>query len=61
VLHPGRGDRQRPAARASPGRLGELQAQVQLLLPGAQPLPRDRLQQFQLGVVMRRPDVLDLP
>ena len=51
----------RPAARAPPGRLGHLQAQIQLSLPSGQPLPRNRLQKLQPGAVMRRPDVLDLP
>jgi hypothetical protein len=52
---PRRRDRQRPARRRG------VQAQVQLTLPGRQPLPRDRLQQLQLTIVMRRADVLDLP
>src|SRR5215472_17549833 len=55
AAHPRRGDRQRPARRS------RIQAQVQLALPGGQPLPRDSLQQLQLHVVMCRADVLDLP
>jgi hypothetical protein len=46
VAHPRRGDRQRAAARAPAGGPGALQAQVQLALPGGQPLPRRRFQQF---------------
>src|SRR5262249_22829914 len=37
------------------------QAQIQLTLPSRQPLPRDRLQQLQLGLIVSRADVLDLP
>jgi len=37
-----------------------LQAQVKLALPGRKPLPRRRLQQLQLGIVVRRADVLDI-
>ena len=55
AAHPRRGDRQRPARRAG------VQAQVQLALPGRQPLPRGRFQQLQLRVVMRRAEVLDIP
>jgi hypothetical protein len=54
--HPRGRDRQRPAAaRAEP------RAQVQHALTGRQPLPRHRLQQLQLGVIMRGPDVVDPP
>jgi hypothetical protein len=56
VPHPRGRDRQRPAPASA-----ETEAQIQHALPGGQPLPRDRLQQFQLGVIMRGPDVLDLP
>jgi hypothetical protein len=61
VAHPRRGDRQRPAARAPPGRLGALQAQVKLALPSGQPLPCCGLQQRQLSIVVRGTDVLDVP
>jgi hypothetical protein len=54
VAHPRGGDRQRPAARG-------LQAQVELLLPGRDPLLRRRLQRLQLRLIVRRPQVLDLP
>jgi hypothetical protein len=49
AAHPRRGGRQRPARRP------RLQAQVQLALPGCQPLPPGRLQQFHLSRGMRRP------
>ena len=45
---------QRSAAR-------RLKAQAELQLPRGQPLLRRGLQSLQLSVVMRRPDVLDLP
>ena len=35
-------------------------AKIQLALPGAQPFPRDLEQQRQLGIRMRRTDVIDL-
>jgi hypothetical protein len=52
---PGRRDRQRPARHCRnpcphPARL-----------PDGQPLPRNGLQQLQLGVIVRGTDVLDLP
>jgi hypothetical protein len=46
---------------AQPGRIGGLQAQVKLALAGRQPLPRGGLLQLQLAVIMRRPEVLDVP
>ena len=55
AAHPRRRDRQRPALRR------RIQAQLQLALPGCQPLPGDRLQQLQLAIIVRRADVLDLP
>jgi hypothetical protein len=55
ATHPRRRDRQRPARRTG------IQAQVQLALPGSQPLPGGRLQQLHLSVVMRRAEVLDIP
>ena len=36
-------------------------AEVKLALPGSQALTRGRLQHFQPGIVMRRPDVPDIP
>jgi hypothetical protein len=59
--HPPRRDRQRAVTRAPPGGLGALKAQAELFLPGGQPLPRGRLQQLQLGVVMREADALVVP
>ncbi len=56
MQRPGGCDRQQPVPAAAGTR-----AQIQHALPGGQPLPRDGLQQFQLGVIMRGPDVLDLP
>jgi hypothetical protein len=43
AAQPRRGDRQRAARRPV------IQAQLQLALPGRQPLPRDRLEQLQLA------------
>jgi hypothetical protein len=54
--HPRGGDRQRPASATAKAR-----AQIQHALPGGQPLPCDSFEQLQLGVIMRGPDVLDLP
>jgi hypothetical protein len=54
LRHPGGGDRQRPAAR-------RLQPKVELQLPGRDPLPRRRLQRLQFRLIVRRPEVLDLP
>jgi hypothetical protein len=39
----------------------EARAEIQRALPGRQPLRRDGLEELQLGLLMRRPDVLDLP
>jgi hypothetical protein len=52
--HPRRDDLQRlrPSSR--------VQTEVQLALPGREPLPRGRLQCLQLGLVMRRTEMLDL-
>jgi hypothetical protein len=47
-------DRQRAAARS-------LQAQVEFRLPGRDPLLRRRFQRLKLSLIMRRPQVLDLP
>jgi hypothetical protein len=58
VTHPRRRDRQR-ITECRPA--GTAQAQLKLALAGGQALPRDRLQHLQLGVVMRRADVLDIP
>lgn len=55
--HPRRRDRQRRALVRGTAR----QTQIQLALPHGQPLPRHRLQQLQVRVGMRRPDVLDVP
>ena len=41
-----------------PGNTG--QAEIELVLPGRQPLPRDGLQQLQLDLIMRGPEVLDV-
>jgi len=38
-----------------------IQAEVELVLPGSQPLTANGPQQLQLDLVMGRPDVLDLP
>jgi len=54
AAHPGRGDRQGTAGR-------RLQPQVKLRLPCSYPLARRRLQRLQPRVVVRRPQVLDLP
>ena len=53
--HPRGRDRQR-----APGVSIRLQAQIELALPGRQPLPRRGLQQLHPGVVMRRPQMVDL-
>jgi hypothetical protein len=57
VPHPRGRDRQRPAASPGCG----VQAQVKLALPGRHPLHRRSLQRLQLGFIVRRADVLDLP
>jgi len=44
----------------APGVSIRLQAQIELALPGRQPLPRRGLQQLHPGVVMRRPQMVDL-
>ena len=55
VAHPRGGDLQRRGgSRAA-------QAEVEFHLPGRQPLPRGGLQRLQLGVVVRRADVLNVP
>ena len=46
MTHPRGRDRQRPAARTPPAGPGALQAQVELALPGGQPLPRRGFQQL---------------
>jgi hypothetical protein len=57
--HPGRGDRQR---RTRTGRrAGLVQTEVELTLTCLQTLPGNSFQQLQLGVIMRRTDVLDVP
>ncbi len=53
VPHPRGRDRQRPAARG-------LKSQVKLQLARGQPLPGSGLQRVQLGLVVRRAEVLDL-
>ena len=59
VPHPGRGDRQR---RSRPDRrAGLVQTEVELTLACLQTLPGNSFQQLQLGGVIRRPDVLDIP
>ena len=55
VAHPRRRDRQRP------GRPRAVQAQAELQLAGRDPLLRRGLQRLQLRLVVRRPEVLDLP
>jgi hypothetical protein len=50
VTHPRRRDRQRTAGRPTGA-----QAEVGFALAGSQALPRGRLQDLQLGIVMRRP------
>jgi hypothetical protein len=54
VSHPRRPDRQRSTRSAGAG-FGALQTQIQFTLTGGHPLPRDRLQHLQLGIVVRRP------
>jgi len=54
TAHPRRGDRQPTAAR-------RLQAQAEFRLPGRDPLPPRGLQHLHPGLVVRRPQVLDLP
>jgi hypothetical protein len=61
MAHPRGGDRQRTAASAPPGRLGDLQAQVKLALSAGQALPGRGLQQLQLHLVMGRAEVLYIP
>ena len=55
VTHTRGGDRQRPAR----GRA--VQPEVKLRLPGRHPLTGRRLQRLELGLVVRRADVLDVP
>ena len=40
--------------------LGRPHPEVELLLPGRDPLSRNSLQQLQLDIIVRRPDVLDI-
>ena len=47
--------------RTPPGGLRALQAQVELVLARDQALARDGPQDLQLGLIMGRPDVLDVP
>ena len=54
VAHPGGGDRQRPAAR-------RLQAQVEFQLSGRDPLLCRGLQRLQPRLIVRRPEMFDLP
>jgi hypothetical protein len=56
AAHPRGRDRQRP-----PGRAASVQAEIKLALPRRHPLTGYGLQHLQLGVVVRRPDVLDIP
>jgi hypothetical protein len=56
VAHPESGDLQRPARLRR-----RVQTQIQLALTGGQPLPGDGLQQLEIDIVVRRPDVLDVP
>ena len=56
VPHPRGGDRQGAAALPA-----GLHAQAELQLPGHHPLPGRGLQRLQLGLVVRRPEVLDVP
>jgi hypothetical protein len=55
--HPRTSDRQRSASRIAP----LPQVQVQHSLPSRKPLPRNGLQQLQLDLVMRGPDMLHRP
>jgi hypothetical protein len=55
AAHPRGGNRQRP------GRPGIVQAEAWFQLAGRDPLPGGGLQRLQLSVVVRRPDVLDVP
>jgi hypothetical protein len=50
-----------PPRRASRRAVLPRQAEVEFVLASSQTLPRDRLEQLKLGVVVRRPDVLDVP
>jgi len=54
VSHPQGRDRQ----RAARGPSGKATGEIELALAGGQALPRDSLQYLQLGLVVRRPDVL---
>jgi hypothetical protein len=56
AVHPRRGDRQRPAALPA-----GLHAKIKHALPGCQPLPRRRLQQLQLQLIVSRAQMLDIP
>jgi hypothetical protein len=61
MTHPGRDDLQR-ATRGSRrrGRLPGFQAEVQLALTRREPLPCGGLQRLNLGLVVPRPEMLDL-
>lgn len=59
MCHPRGGDRQRAAS--CPGLPGSGQAEVKLALAYGQVLPGGCLQNFRLRVVVRGPDVLDVP
>jgi hypothetical protein len=54
VPHPGGGDRQRPATRG-------LKSQGEFHLPGRDPLLRCGLRRLKLCLIVRRPEVLNLP
>jgi hypothetical protein len=54
--HPRRGDRQRPAALPA-----GLHAKIKHALPGCQALPRRRLQQLRLHLIVSRAQMLDIP
>jgi hypothetical protein len=60
LTHPRRSDQQR-STRTLLGGLGSLQAQVELVLARGQTLPGDRPQDLQLGIIVRRAEVLDVP
>jgi len=53
--HPRRRDRQRPARLRR-----RVQPEVQLALPGREPPTGDRLEQLQLNIIVRRPNVLNV-
>ena len=55
MSHPQGRDRQ----RAARGPSGKAPSEIELVLAGGQALPRDSLQYLRLGLVVRRPGVLD--